>query len=147
MEKNVGSKEKSGNGDIFRVGRVIYEDEYALIECGSIDSKEITFQVTSKMENRKISIIILDGLGVDMYPTESGEVQPGETIEYKLKGELNHPEHKLMSLSGDLYDDTGSGFAKLDICDFDLGGKANQDYEIQEGTSQLIMLSGTLCIT
>ena len=48
----------------------------------------------------------LDGVGRGLHNYYQSEVQSGETVEYVMKGELKIPEHKLMSLAGNLYDNT-----------------------------------------
>lgn len=147
ISENINTREKKETGEesqkkekVFAVNKMLYDDEYISITCESISQAGINFKVTSKLKNRNCSIsvdkISLDGLGVDLYNYYHCEIQPGESINYTMEGSLNYLEHKLLSLTGDVYDDTGTGFVELDICDFDLGGEANLEYDEKIGLDQ-----------
>ena len=66
------------------------------------------------------------GLCVNAYCYDDDSLKPGEKKDLFLQGEINNPEHHVISITGGLYDDSGEEFADIDIIDFDLGGNQNE---------------------
>ena len=71
-----------------------------------------------------------NGLCVKAYSYDDNSIEPGQTLSVFLQGKINNPEHKLLSITGELYDDNGSGFAPIDVLDFEIGGTENVEYQL-----------------
>lgn len=117
----------------FYVDRIILDDEYLSLVLNKITSKGLYFDVASKMENYPFTIIVnsvaLDRQCVECHCYSITTVEPGDTVEMFMEGTLNHTEHQLISISGELFKDS-TGFHSFSAFDFDLGGTANEEYDI-----------------
>ncbi len=128
---NTSSNSTKDSDDYIYDKTILYDSDYATLELGAITNQGIEISITSKLKNRDISAILnasaLDGKVVAYSSPYSFKIQPGRTETYLMEGTIDTIEHKYISLCGELYDDTGTGFEKIDICDFEIGGNENRE--------------------
>lgn len=120
---------------VFSVDKKIYENEYAVVTFKNITSDGLYLDVQNKLENRAERVIFdavaLDGLCVAAFSYDDNSIEPGQTLSVFLQGKIENPEHKTLSITGELYDDTGNGFATIEVIDFELGGTENAEYQLE----------------
>jgi len=132
-ESNSSQPDKEYNAEI-------YDGQYAAIKCTKITNKGVEFDVTSKLDDNTMKVMIgevsLDG----QTPTIIGsgtnwvELQPGATATAVYEAEIPNVDHKLMSIFCVLFNDLGSAVENIDVADFDLGGEEHIDFDEPKGT-------------
>ena len=129
------SELSSSSDAAFSVDKTIFENEYAVVTLKDIKSDGLNLDVKSKLENRAERIVFdgvaLDGLCVEAYSYGDNSIEPGQTLSVFLQGKIKHPEHKILSITGELFDDKGNGFAPFEVLDFDIGGTENAEYQLE----------------
>jgi len=129
----------------------IYDGEYVTIVCNSIYNDRIEFSVKSKLENNTVSVladtVALDGkVPKEYYGGEDNwlDIEPGNTALIKYYAYINYTNHSKMTACFEVFNDEGAGVESIDVVNFDLGEKENQEYEEPKGT--LVYDSQTLGI-
>lgn len=134
------SEDESVEQTQFEVNSIIYEDEYVEVNLKDIDTESINFEITSKLENRDIkfgiSALALDGVVIPGYSNAADAIiKPNSTANFVYNVELTSVNHQHLSMCGNLFDDNGRGFAYINVCDYELGGSAFKEYEIENSIS------------
>lgn len=125
----------NSGSEAFSVDKKIFENEYAIVTFKNITSDGLYLDVKSKLENRAERVyfdaVALDGLCVAAYSYDDDLIEPGQTLNVFLQGKIQRPEHKTLSITGELFDDNGNGFAPIEVIDFELGGTENAEYQLE----------------
>ena len=126
---DVSSEHSSATDDYTEYNVLIYESQYVAITLVSLYHDHMAFTVESKMKNNNIDVyletVALDGLvSPETYSETSWqEVKPGETLDFQINTALNYTDHKYLSASFEIFDDTGTGVESISISNFDIGDK------------------------
>lgn len=125
----------NANNEAFIVGKTLYECDKFELSCEKISSEGVEFKCKNKTneEVKMYLTIALDGTVASLW-SESNEttIAPNKSQAFYMHGSLEITEHKLMSVNGTAFIDSGN--ISFDICDFNLGGKENKS-ELPKGES------------
>ena len=122
------NSDEADTNKVFEVGKTLYECDKFELSCVKISSDGIEFNCKNKTDEEiKIHLTVaLDGT-VASLSSEASEttIAPNKSQAFYMHSSLKTAEHKLMSVNGTAFIDSGN--VTFDVCDFDLGGKENKE--------------------
>lgn len=117
----------------------VFDGQYVTITCAEIRNDGVVFDVSSKLENNSIKVLI-DAVSLDgQTPTLIGsgsncvDIEPGQTVKAIYESEIPNTDHKIMSALGVVYGENGGAVEDIDVADIDLGGEEHIDFEEPNG--------------
>lgn len=119
--------------------KALYDGDCGTVVLDKISNNSLTLTVTSKLKNRECSFylygVALDGEGIMSLDTsDMPTLSPGQTTSITYSGDIRNPDHQRISLTGEFFDDQGTGTGQFEVTDADLGGNENLMYSIDQGT-------------
>lgn len=117
----------------------VYDGQYISILCTEIRNNGIAFDITSKLENNSIKVLIdtvaLDGQTPMLIGSGSNwvDVEPGRTASAFYDADIPNIDHKTMSLLGTVFGEDGGAVEDIEVGDIDLGGEEHIDFEEPDG--------------
>lgn len=117
----------------------LYDGDCGTVILDKISNNSLTLTVTSKLQNRECSFYLyaaaLDGEGImNLDTSDMPTLSPGQTTSITYSGDIRNPDHQKISLTGEFFNDQGTGTGQFEVIDADLGGNENHMYSVDQGT-------------